>query len=842
MRRSAKRAGNVRALPLTLRDWSVWDWAILRAPGFPAAEVLALRAPDTTAATDRLVREADQVSVARAAAIDVLQRGSASKPVNKAIKALRRGESPASLENLGDATPIVEAFARSEASRAQAQQAAEQVLDDESRKVAQALHDVASEPRFREALLWQNRMAVHASIGSLLRRPIDANDSKTREQRRLVASCLQRYCVKNDTIGFFGPVGWARLTAEPDVLTVTPGPSIVAARNVYFEYWCIDALAQRLAQDVDMRPFLKPRRAPSVWLDGLVLHSNGKTTPLPEDFARALAACDGELTARQIAQQLVTDTALGLTDEAEVFELLEELQAKGLCSWTFDIPTATFHPEQHLKTLLSAAEGDVGARGLHALDRLEQRRAAVAEAAGDPDRLDAALGELEATFEELTAESATRKGGETYAGRTLIYEDCRRDLDITLGSKLLDRLAAPLALVLDSARWYTYTIATRFEEVFHRVYDELREGSSGTSGEIEYLRYLEHLKPHFPGPEADRGIGHDVATALQAHWDSILGLGAANAGVRQIERTSAELQAAAAVAFDAPSPGWPSARHHSPDVLIAAESVDALRRGELRIVLGELHVGLNTVTIPCLLKEHPEPEVLVQAREADLPEPGIGPVWSKARTRADFFSVSRHDFDLETATRSARPRDHVLTAGALVVEEVAGQLVVRSRESGRSFHLTAVLEHHLIAESFSRFRLVSRRAHMPRILIDGVVLQRETWTFGCDAVAFAGETTELGRFMGARRFAQRHGMPRFVYTKTDTEVKPFFVDLESPILIEILARQIKRSTRVTVSEMSPGFSECWLPDATGGRYTSELRLAVTDPKPWVPSAPRQRAR
>jgi hypothetical protein len=210
-------------------------------------------------------------------------------------------------------------------------------------------------------------------------------------------------------------------------------------------------------------------------------------------------------------------------------------------------------------------------------------------------------------------------------------------------------------------------------------------------------------------------------------------------------------------------------------------------------------------------------------------------VWSKARTRADFFSVSRHDYDLEQSlTRSTRPRDQVLAAGNLVIDDVDGRLVVHAREGGTRFHLVPFMEHHLIAESFSRFRLLGRRAHTPRVTIDKVIVQRETWRFAVEQATFVEATTELARFLAARRFAERHGMPRLCYAKTDAEVKPFFVDFESPILIEILARQLKRSTKVVISEMSPGFADCWLPDAQGNRYTSELRLVATDPRPWTP--------
>ena len=45
------------------------------------------------------------------------------------------------------------------------------------------------------------------------------------------------------------------------------------------------------------------------------------------------------------------------------------------------------------------------------------------------------------------------------------------------------------------------------------------------------------------------------------------------------------MSAAVAEHFAAPHPGWPSARHHCPDVLIAAANARAVERGDFTLVL-----------------------------------------------------------------------------------------------------------------------------------------------------------------------------------------------------------------------------------------------------------------
>src|SRR5690349_24981784 len=63
---------------------------------------------------------------------------------------------------------------------------------------------LAGERRFREALTWQNRAALSNAVDHLSSPALTG-----RQRRRLetVASYWQRYCAKNDTIGFFGPLG-----------------------------------------------------------------------------------------------------------------------------------------------------------------------------------------------------------------------------------------------------------------------------------------------------------------------------------------------------------------------------------------------------------------------------------------------------------------------------------------------------------------------------------------------------------------------------------------------------------------------------------------------------------
>lgn len=700
-------------------------------------------------------------------------------------------------------------------------------LADEAR-ASQRLRELALDPAFREAVTWQNRRALHGSIASLLRQPEGQASSKARRHELLVASYAQRYCCKNERAGFFGASAPARLVEHGPALAVRPGAGLIARRATYLEPWAIDALADRLAEDPELRRELAPRRAPAIRLEGEILvHSGDRRTALPPELARLIAACDGETPARRIAERLGAEE----TEETEeIYELLDELAAERVVIWTLEVPTTGGPPERLLRAELARlAPSPARERAVAALGELERARDRVAAAAGAPERLDEALAALDRTFAELTGQDGVRNPGEAYAGRTIAGEDCVRDVEVAIGPALVARLAGPLELVLASARWYTHELARRYRAAFGALYRELRGGGPA---EVDYARFHARLPELFPGPDAPGSIVAAVVAELHARWREVLGV---EPGARRVERTAGALRPAARRAFAAPGPGWPAARHHSPDVLIAAAGgVDAVNRGEFLAVLGELHAGMNSLLVPAVPNAHGDPDAPFALRDLDLDRACVAPVWSRRRSRIDYYSRSPRDLDLELgAARSWRPRAQVLALAELVIEEAGGALVVRARDGRAAFDVIAFHEHHLLANSFSEFGLLGG-PRAPRVTVDGVVLVRERWGAAAAELAWARAPDPARRLAAAQAWAREAGLPRRVFLKVPEEPKPLFVDLASPPLVELAARVVRQASAVSITEMLPDLGELWLADAQGRRYTSELRIVAVDPEPWRP--------
>ena len=563
-----------------------------------------------------------------------------------------------------------------------------------------------------------------------------------------------------------------------------------------------------------------------------MLHLAGaKALKIGEREAAILRGCDGERVAKTLAAEIVERGEASSAEE--VYRILEVLNSRGLITWTLDV-ALSLHPERSLRRQLERIEDErLRTPALQMLDELEAARAAVAQAAGDATQLDEAIGNLEGTFTRLTGADSTRAGGRTYAARTLVYEDCRRDIELDIGTDVMESLGAPLSLLLHSARWFTAATARIYRQAFKKIYDELALKSG--SRIVDAVTFWQRANPLLQ--DKDNACIAPLIKAFKERWANILKI---PAGARQVQYSSTELQAAVLGTFKAPRPGWRAACYHSPDVMIAAESVEAINRGDYQLVMGEIHLALNTMNASLRVSQCPRPEELIRALDLDLPEPRLVPVnpknWAGATARTLPALISAKDFRLVlTPEPHEVPASQAVPIGSLVVEEKDGALVLRSRDGRISYDIIEAFGTALSSVIGNHFHILPAERHTPRVTIDRVTVCRETWRFSPSELSFAFEKDEAERFLAARRFARSHDLPRFVFIKVPIEVKPFYVDFDSPIYVDLLAKSIRRTKEkgrpdalVSVTEMHPRADQTWLPDAEGKHYTSELRIIAVD--------------
>ncbi|MBR7831922.1 lantibiotic dehydratase [Actinospica durhamensis] len=859
------------ALPGT-SDWAMWTWGGLRSAGFPVSTVLALAHSEAATAAD----EAHQARVGLSQQIaeslrlfserfDEFRERFPGHPLTRrgsgplrAIKALRAGRVPSEFEGMQElGLSLAELHTLAENEQA-AQSRFAAAYDAAVAATSATLVDLAGDPRVGEAGLWQNRQAYHTGVSRLAARGKDApRNSDHRQYEQLVARMIQRYAAKNETIGFFGPVGWIRLGQDGPPMTADHGPDLVRKRFVHIEQWTVDTLAAVIGAEPGMEVWLRPRPMPDYRLEGDQLSGPVGVWPtkslpysaapqtLPPLEAAVLHGCTGQQAARDIAADVLARPELEATDAEQVYAVLRDLVGRGVIVWRLDVPFFTDADLLLAEFLETVDDASLREPALAKLRELQAAKAAVVAAAGTVDELDQALQHLESTFERLTGQAATRAHGKTYAARTLAYEDCQRDIDVRLGPELMTELGGALEPLLRSARWLCGSTAQRHRDLLEPVFDEL-------AAQIGPRMPLAALFPRMPevfdmwdvgpNPKTEARIA-SMKAELSRRWRDILDLD--DLSEHRVHRSLAEVRSRAEKVFPEISPGWRMGHLHCPDMMISATSAEAVNRGDYQLVLGEIHLAHNTLGVSLFADTHPDRADFERCAEADLGMQrvtGLGPrEWSGTlgrfrpalpETKTTYLMVS--DEPVSHFADYQPPRSKQITFLELVVERIDGKIMVSTLDGRFQAEFMEMFGDSVTFSVFNSLRLFSTEPHTPRITLDRFVLQRETWRFPVGNVPADG-ASEAERFAAIRRWATELGLPRLAFYTTPVEPKPLFLDLHSPVLVEIFAKIARRTLHdagedalMGVSEMLPDIEHSWLSDARGEHYTSELRLVAVD--------------
>ncbi|HEY6330615.1 MAG TPA: lantibiotic dehydratase [Blastocatellia bacterium] len=816
----------------------------MRGSGFPIDTLKRLTSPECANHSDRVIQAEDRLQQARDGALEALNTAlhqmrqdngwniTEARPFLNAITAVKK-KKPVSgpIEDLQAAAALFAVDAASEeVNRAKAGFSV--AFQSAVKAQTAALKEIAASRPFREAVIWQNRRVVHDALDPLLKTSPDSagRGNKQRQCEELVAIYVQRYCAKNDSIGFFGPIGWASLDLGRE-FDCRPGDTLLSTRSVYFENWGIEKLALALCGGPAFLRWIKPRRNPMMEFSGSsAWHPTGRAIDVTPLQAAVLRLSDGDTTAEQIASKIIGSPTFDVTGERAVLRALEELASVGFVSWSMVIPLE-LHPEKTMAGFLESVDDDkLTIPAKRTLTKVEAAREKIAASAGDPERLDDAIRELETIFIGATGDAATRAPGRTYAARTLVYEDCRRNADVTVGAEVIEALAGPLSLVLTSARWLTWEVMRRYKPLLWSTYRRLADqrGASRVRA-VDYLLKIQHLV------YGDGKILVDEAIAdFRDRWASILSVPDQE---RCVSYSSDQLKQAISERFDAPAAGWTGARYHSPDIMIAASGIDAIRRGDFQLVLGEIHIANNTLRGSNFVSQHPSPDSLYGAIEADFPDPQLVPVLPRnlpgLTNRTNPVLKPAKDFAIEMDQDVFEPvRSKALQIGTLIIEPLGDRLTIATRDGAMRFDVAETVGQTLARLVIDSFRVVAGNRHTPRINIDQLVVCRETWRVPVRELEFASDVNEESRFLATSRWRRELGLPQRVFVRLPVETKPFYVDFDSPIYGDLFTKGVRRSFDeggvLVVSEMLPDCEQNWLQDAEGNAFTGELRIIVLD--------------
>jgi hypothetical protein len=690
---------------------------------------------------------------------------------------------------------------------------------------AAAMWRALADPTFLAALTWQNLPVVDTwagRLGEAARRGERPPISHRNERERLISRYAQRYATKNESIGFFGPVAWASLVdAGTDAPLGWSGDLTVRGRTVSFEVWAVDALARAWSADPRAEPHLPVRLDPAASVrDGRLHRPRRRPVPLDATAAALLAAVTGRSGAAYRLSELLDAAArTGTADRGALADRLAQLRADGTLHAGFPVPFDE-RPEAHLRDQVERLpDPALRAELTGHLDRLDRARERVRRAATDPVGLRAALHEL---IDVLSAGGGTarREIGPGDLGRTAVYLDCRRDLDVRIGPELLAGLREPLGLLLTGARWLAAQVSEVVEAELVTQYRRLRRRQDAVTLAELQAAATEVLVPGNPTVA-------EVFADFQLRWAEIVPA----TGDNPVRLDVAEVRPLVEALFPHQEPGWAAARRHAPDVMLYRDGDD--RYGW---VLGELHVALNTLESRLFATQADHRQDLVDATAADFPGGRVVPLYPLHATATNSRTYPPPALDPPGRFRywsfgTDSGHEHgagSVPATAVLVTECGGELV--GTADGWRARVTEFFGEFLTALCVNLFRIRPPVPRAPRVSLGDLVVCRASWAFPAGDVPVPRSRNRDWTYGAVRAWARDAGLPRHVFVHSPREAKPVYVDLVAPALVDNLARLVRAAGDATLTavEMLPAPDQAWLTDPAGHRYLCEFRVVAVD--------------
>jgi hypothetical protein len=697
----------------------------------------------------------------------------------------------------------------------------------ELHRTSQALARITNLDLFREALAWQspNVFSILDSYARTAAEP--GRNSKKRQRDYGLARYLARYCGKTETIGFFGPSGWASLTGAAGHIDQRPGDQLISRRHTVAEAWAVRKLAGKLAADPEIAPWLPVRRrSHHAVRDGALYLPRLAPSPLSELEQAVLDCCDGERPRLRVTEQVAA--ALDLDRELVEACITDLIRRRCLVAGA-NLP------------LLPSSAAVLDARIAAIGDEPTRQRAAamvapflaalrdLGEAAGDAETVTKAQATLGSVFSELVGTDGQRRGGRMYAGRGVAYEDCLRDLDIDFGTDFLARVSAGMRGILIIAQWLTWQAAAAYEAHFQQSW-------SGRTQRLD-LVWFEILGQFFGAKPKPMDA---VLAEFQLRWRGLVAeLYAASGGW---EFDQAEFDAAAERLFPSPGHGWPGAAVHCPDLQLVARSPEAARAGDYDVILSEIHITWATPTGPIFEwslaennNDYPVSRFL-RSRTGRAVLPVFPDTWPRNTGRVMPTLPMPGDIcfafeDVEGAPRNTIPITAIevgVADGAVFVE-----LPDESRLSFGEF-----FSHLLSTVVIDAWKSTATGSHTPRISVGRFTISRQTWRIDVAGESFTKPSREFELYRAVQRWRRSLGLPDRVYVKLPGEVKPLYLDFDSPVLVLSFLAVVRSAltkpnspTEIVVSEALPEPNKAWVDGQAGNRYLGEIRLLLFRDEP-----------
>ena len=694
-------------------------------------------------------------------------------------------------------------------------------------RTRQGLIDFLDDDAVAEALFISNPSAL-TRTRELIRDRYAKNDTRKKQKLRLGWSYAQRFCAKNDTSSFFGPLAWGRFDPQQaENMHVTYGDAWIKDRHTFFENWAVQRLVDQINQQCPALDCMPLQLNTGCYLQEQTLFMPiGKKQHLSPPTAQVLAYVnnpgDGTPTFRGLLNASADTPASALRD------LLEHLVSKRIVRRGWRMSPRERQPIEQMQRWLEDARLPEAFRQTWQL-RLEKLENA---------RRDYAIGDLERrtecldTLNQLLAEASvdlSRETGAMYVGRYPVYEDCSRNMTISLGGGLLAQINDDLGPLMRIHQWLIKAIAHQLNQAFIEVWEQRQNALVGTP--VDFLDLLNSLAPLLPAIEArividlEQRLDNAWAQQLEGFPDNLdVHLRAADVE-RLISRLDAELGVTDFEVF--------GSDYHSPDFLLSSASVDAINRGDYAIIVGEVHPAVHTLSQPVAAPFGPfntqvneEVEAIFQRPRlvlADSPE-------SYQRSHIDWPLLPSYQQLILPTGGGCVAAHQQFAAGRAKVTYANGRLQVIDALGQFSEDLLCVYPTPLHRLGFALAGSAVAKHDQRRIWLGRALYKRASWLFSSDQLPqLKTSIDDLDHTLQWRSWAVAQGLPRYAFIKIDSEPKPLFLDFDNPLSLDGISNALQSASQVKFSEMRPCPEELWLAQARG-RFCCEIRTTFSTHK------------
>ncbi|NTX62835.1 hypothetical protein HUA74_19495 [Myxococcus sp. CA051A] len=648
------------------------------------------------------------------------------------------------------------------------------------------LRERAADPAIQEAVFLSSPAMFDNVWARYLRGGEQKDTSDARRVDRQVYTYLQRFCAKNETTSFFGPISYGERTDADDfdVRTVASGDT---SRRTFFSFWAVTELARAVGRERTLRPHLPLR------LNPLFTVSPGRAAcealqlevPLAEGAEKLLAVLRAHPTPAAAAQ------VLGLAVE-EVMRAALPLVKGALLLWGLPFRPNDFTTFESVRDSVAALpELEARALWLARLDTLSRLKAEFETA--NLTRRRALLPELEALFTEATGKPARRGDGQVYADRLIIYEEASSPFRLRFGQRFTEELESALTGPLELSAAYGERVQQGFRE-------QVRDALGTDERPVDLLEYAVRLRP-------DQVTGSRFSPVPPVLLDE-------------------DSSRARSLPVDFLGTSTPGGRYALPDVCLASKGEDA----GFEVMLARVHHHLMLRSWLSAFFPSRERYSAVASRWLDADPAARGLVGLSIRRRNKGFYVFPGRRLVYAVSDVLDVEDGAMTpADVKVLPTSQGPVLVDGK--GERLHLYLPLDDFSSYPPFAALAhpqvlhapLRTKGSHLPRLSIGGAVYQRERWELTSEKLA---RPTGFDLFLAAQRERRTRGWPRFVFMRSSKERKPYLIDTASPFALDLLSHLSREAERLSVEEMYPAPAQLWLKDARG-RYTCELRMQFT---------------